>query len=301
MATASRNRYLHFYPRSPCGERRETVLTDTSKCYFYPRSPCGERQSWATRARAAQLNFYPRSPCGERHSAGPWPAGHMDFYPRSPCGERRYPHQRGPRRLVISIHALLAESDKRPAQMLGMTKQISIHALLAESDWQSARRGLAPGDFYPRSPCGERRRRNSTAPKSSRISIHALLAESDLPLLLSVAVFGCYFYPRSPCGERPSDATAAVAEVLFLSTLSLRRATQLLHCPPDQRPISIHALLAESDDADTPLHGAPDNFYPRSPCGERRAASSRRKAGASISIHALLAESDILAAAGLVS
>ena len=79
-----------------------------------------------------------------------------DFYPRSPCGERRYPHQRGPRRLVISIHALLAESDKRPAQMLGMTKQISIHALLAESDWQSARRGLAPGDFYPRSPCGER-------------------------------------------------------------------------------------------------------------------------------------------------
>ncbi len=56
-----------------------------------------------------------------------------------------------------------------------------------------------------------------------------------------------YFYPRSPCGERP---------------LTPARMSSRL-------PISIHALLAESDNSS---YGALD--------------------GASISIHALLAESD---------
>ena len=33
--------------------------------------------------------------------------------------------------------------------------------------------------------------------------------------------------------------------------------------------ISIHALLAESDRVVTAFPGSVDNFYPRSPCGER--------------------------------
>ena len=36
-------------------------------------------------------------------------------------------------------------------------KVISIHALLAESDWYSWLRKTSNRDFYPRSPCGERR------------------------------------------------------------------------------------------------------------------------------------------------
>ena len=56
--------------------------------------------------------------------------------------------------------------------------------------------------------------------------------------------------------------------------------------------ISIHALLAESD-PQIKMMGAPvDNFYPRSPCGERLNSSYGALDGASISIHALLAESD---------
>ena len=101
---------------------------------------------------------------------------------------------------------------------------ISIHALLAESDhsggpWQA----------------------------ECRISIHALLAESD--------VVSCGW-----CG----------VTILFLSTLSLRRATRR--------------------SSKTARHFR--YFYPRSPCGERRyprfASSTNRR----ISIHALLAESD---------
>ena len=102
-----------------------------------------------------------------------------DFYPRSPCGER--PPRKGfscpP--IEISIHALLAESDRtdhikrnKKVKFLSTLSlrrathseavprrphaDISIHALLAESD---AHR------FDGREPSG--------------ISIHALLAESD--------------------------------------------------------------------------------------------------------------------------
>ena len=57
----------------------------------------------------------------------------LHFYPRSPCGERPKPCTRLSGRDTISIHALLAESDRR---------------MLLQAQ--------APRNFYPRSPCGER-------------------------------------------------------------------------------------------------------------------------------------------------
>ena len=61
-------------------------------------------------------------------------------------------------------------------------------------------------------------------PTYENISIHALLAESDLTILVLVCV-----------------------SIVFLSTLSLRRATQHAHISRLLPRISIHALLAESD------------------------------------------------------
>ena len=61
-----------------------------------------------------------------------------------------------------------------------------------------------------------------------------------------------------------------VVHALFLSTLSLRRATCNL----------------------TQKRHPPHNFYPRSPCGERLVNTYHRIFGEGISIHALLAESD---------
>ena len=100
----------------------------------------------------------------------------------------------------------------------------------------------------------------------------------------------------------------------FLSTLSLRRATKVRVVEPGLLNISIHALLAESDSARSLFSRVLQNFYPRSPCGERRrlpindsitlqflsTLSLRRATHApshslylrNISIHALLAESD---------
>ena len=57
----------------------------------------------------------------------------------------------------ISIHALLAESDYGALKHVH-EKEISIHALLAESDLFFRRDASKSRYFYPRSPCGERRR-----------------------------------------------------------------------------------------------------------------------------------------------
>ena len=56
--------------------------------------------------------------------------------------------------------------------------------------------------------------------------------------------------------------------------------------------ISIHALLAESDLVLLATEIQFENFYPRSPCGERPHGRAAAGCGIHISIHALLAESD---------
>ena len=146
------------------------------------------------------------------------------FYPRSPCGERQYlPRGQRPS-WRISIHALLAESDLLEQSSSYNAYLISIHALLAESDKTSMAGRITSNDFYPRSPCGERRNAHPETRLPCAISIHALLAESDTAPRTGLTCGGD-FYPRSPCGERPT----------YFDTSSMDDL------------ISIHALLAESD------------------------------------------------------
>ena len=83
-----------------------------------------------------------------------------------------------------------------------------------------------------------------------------------------------------------------VSSSVFLSTLSLRRATGEPARPVQRSNISIHALLAESDSHTFYLTRFQCYFYPRSPCGERLASSVVLSNTIKISIHALLAESD---------
>ena len=63
--------------------------------------------------------------------------------------------------------------------MIICTNVISIHALLAESDIDSKHLGISIIHFYPRSPCGERLHYDNYNLHCVEISIHALLAESD--------------------------------------------------------------------------------------------------------------------------
>ena len=146
---------------------------------------------------------------------------------------------------VISIHALLAESDGIGLVFMWWgVRFLSTLSLRRATIFNDILRHLF-NNFYPRSPCGERQNARPDIRQPYAISIHALLAESDtfgsrydrhagisIHALLAESDLGnvvaglrmLNFYPRSPCGERQ---------------------------------ISPHSKTI------------PSNFYPRSPCGER--------------------------------
>ena len=130
---------------------------------------------------------------------------------------------------------------------------ISIHALLAESDLVLLATEIQFENFYPRSPCGERPHGRAAAGCGIHISIHALLAESDLLLCLFLRFLSRISIHALLAESDRHRAAPTRPGWAFLSTLSLRRAT-------------------------TRGQGAPlgiPYFYPRSPCGERRAAYSQ--------------------------
>ena len=87
----------------------------------------------------------------------------------------------------------------------------------------------------------------SAAPKTRRISIHALLTESDQ-----------YW------------ATRARAAQLFLSTLSLRRATNNKYTQEGYQPFLSTLSLRRATRARAAEGASARNFYPRSPYGERQ-------------------------------
>ena len=143
--------------------------------------------------------------------------------------------------------------------------------------------------FYPRSPCGERRRRTCQQVEKQAflstlslrratwlrcwqlaardISIHALLAESD-PNRCATAPNFRYFYPRSPCGERRTTTITICTASRFLSTLSLRRATHTNNSTNANLHFYPRSPCGERQPA-TRRHNKNNIFYPRSPCGER--------------------------------
>ena len=123
----------NFYPRSPCGERH--FIGRLLQCCFVFLSTLSLRRATADNVkRNEKVKFLStlslrRATCGSRASRH----HPRHFYPRSPCGERPNDAINGCNPDIISIHALLAESD-----YLAAWKQNYVC------------------DFYPRSPCGER-------------------------------------------------------------------------------------------------------------------------------------------------
>ena len=125
--------------------------------------------------------------------------------------------------IIISIHALLAESDGI-GYIAVLNTDISIHALLAESDLQS------------RSPM-----------ILLQISIHALLAESDLCRAGytkdDLAFLSTLSLRRATGGAREEFAEKMISIHALLAESDLGKG-DVRESPP---LISIHALLAESD------------------------------------------------------
>ena len=100
------------------------------------------------------------------------------------------------------------------------------------------------------------------------------------------------FYPRSPCGRATKRNPAIYINLQFLSTLSLRRATAI-SAVLELVPLFLSTLsLRRATRLPTALRTPHQNFYPRSPCGERLDTARMSSRLEEISIHALLAESD---------
>ena len=192
----------------------------------------------------------------------------------------------------ISIHVPLAGDDP-DSWYLPMYGRISIHVPLAGDDLHRQRKRSCLVDFYPRPPCGGRRRpsRNtgrpppflSTSPLRGTtdfggcihaerlISIHVPLAGDDLRLRYDVFDSAVISIHVPLAGDDSKEFTADDWRAAqFLSTSPLRGTTSspgtlILHLvnfyprpPCGGRPL-----------VDLHLFQIP-YFYPRPPCGGRR-------------------------------
>ena len=196
---------LDFYPRSPCGERRYTAAAGHHSRAISIHALLAESDGGRSRQRRDLLRFlstlslrrattltgglqillayfYPRSPCGERPAMGNPTFEIAYFYPRSPCGERLFRVAVPEHVIVISIHALLAESDYPIYTLLAAPCAISIHALLAESD-------IIP----------------ICMSVTASISIHALLAESDPAVRRNKTAFSVFLSTLSLRRATPDE------------------------------------------------------------------------------------------------
>ena len=192
---------------------------------FYPRSPCGERPETEHPIKSAIFYFYPRSPCGERRVLTPINRAKPIFLSTLSLRRATYPQPKGG-----GLTTFLSTLSLRRATTWTRGSRITYVEFLSTLSLRRATpRPPSPPKakvlyFYPRSPCGERLNVPFRPASHLSISIHALLAESD------VSASAYYspppnFYPRSPCGERREPTAFRTPHHKFLSTLSLRRAT----------------------------------------------------------------------------
>ena len=201
MALCSCGGAFDFYPRSPCGERHLGAWKSCDVCNFYPRSPCGERRHLLTHHRSANRFLSTLSLRRATYQANAVDQILPGFLSTLSL-RRATTHPVGVLiTIIISIHALLAESDG--IGLVFMWWGVRFLSTLSLRRATSAPRitPTASRNFYPRSPCGERQARKNSRCPCLPISIHALLAESDSQQP-DGTTSTTYFYPRSPCGER---------------------------------------------------------------------------------------------------
>ena len=171
------------------------------------------------------INFYPRSPCGER-PRNTSIAGRITSFLSTLSLRRATRNSQN----INRGHKFLSTLSLRRATEVTRNSDTGTYHFYPRSPcgerlWQAAKALDRLCYFYPRSPCGERPAHCFDSGKASGISIHALLAESDLADLH--ALHG-HMHISIHALLAESDSLAHRENPLsrvFLSTLSLRRAT----------------------------------------------------------------------------
>ena len=191
--------------------------------YFYPRSPCGERLGGAHVVGNVQLFLSTLSLRRATFCCAVSTTIIPNFYPRSPCGERPPKHEvcRG----GINFYPR-SPCGERPVRVV-------------RTCWSPY--------FYPRSPCGERHGQDVLLPAALEFLSTLSLRRATIGGSTN-QTHKINFYPRSPCGERlfGNEAMGAGNNNFYPRSPCGERPVQL-HAVGAVMPISIHALLAESD------------------------------------------------------
>ena len=168
---------------------------------------------------------------------------------------------------------------------------ISIHVPLAGDDSWPVAALLIAANFYPRPPCGGRR----------KYYIEGVPADDFYPRppcggrppeTMPTIKQPSDFYPRPPCGGRQPDFQYHTWIDKFLSTSPLRGTTVGPVLSGPVILISIHVPLAGDDVLDLIANNDVDDFYPRPPCGGRLAGATAPAISIGISIHVPLAGDD---------
>ena len=190
----------------------------------------------------------------------------------------------------VSIHALLAECDRRPPYLSAPAPGFNprtpcgvrlhydalylMHAgfqsthSLRSATGQHRRTGRNGRSFNPRTPCGVRQIIDAVQKLCPDVSIHALLAECD-KIMINYIHQREGFNPRTPCGVRQDTSGGAWSTMSFNPRTPCGVRQEAIRHLGLTEDVSIHALLAECDSPGSSAGGA-----------------------GTVSIHALLAECD---------
>ena len=148
--------------------------------------------------------------------------------------------------MIISIHALLAESDRPTANNATTNDEFLSTLSLRRATVLRKVPLLGIKYFYPRSPCGERPMVGAGTTTSPNFYPRSPCGERPCTRRPISRVL--HFYPRSPCGERRVGLANIYETVNHFYPRSpcgeRRRNSQNVN---RGHTISIHALLAESD------------------------------------------------------
>ena len=148
----------HFYPRPPCGGRREIPSNaPVTVSLFLSTSPLRGTTDRRPGKGRHQPHFYPRPPCGGRPGATtPRSPARSAFLSTSPLRGTTGYRLRWSYNDQISIHVPLAGDDVRRRVRMGRSDRISIHVPLAGDDIFHPPPCGRGRYFYPRPPCGGR-------------------------------------------------------------------------------------------------------------------------------------------------
>ena len=236
----------YFYPRSPRGERPSHRCRGPCPAEFLSTLPArGATTTTGETYRVTSISIHAPAR-GATCRAWSATAG-LRFLSTLPARGATYlTYDLVTSAWEISIHAPREGSDLSELLPAYSPAYISIHAPREGSD-KAARRSVAwRAHFYPRSPRGERHEFAQPGRQGGGISIHAPREGSDGP------------WTRQGPGWKS-----------FLSTLPARGATRPHPCRKGFFRISIHAPREGSDSPLQWVSQNHQNFYPRSPRGER--------------------------------